>query len=436
MSKIISLIVSNLLRLKAVEIKPDGSPLVIVGGKNDQGKSSLLNCIGIALSGKDLPAKPIRDGAAKGHVILETEEIIVTKTFSQTGGSTLEVRDRDGQKLTSPQAKLDALVSKVTFDPLAFTRMDAAKQLATLKQIVGLDFTDLDAERAAKYLSRTEIGRQKKAQEGKLAAIKRTADVPANEISVADLSRELQLANETNQGNAAARESLSDCNDGVATAEQQATHAAVRVGEAEAALERARAELEAAKAQVTREEERREVVRAEVEKLQDVPTEPILRRMETCEQTNVAIRDNARWSEEHKALLTLNGQYDDLTTRIEEIDRTKEEKMGEAEFPVDGLGFSDTGVTFNGHPFGQSSSSVQIRTSLAIACSLNPKLNVMLIRDGSLLDEDSLKLVADYAEKHGSQVWCEIVGDREDATVIIEDGTVIAEPIKTAKKKK
>src|SRR5687767_2826874 len=100
--RIIRLTVQNLLRVRAAEVTPDGA-LVIVAGNNDQGKSSLLNSIAIALSGKDLPAEPIRQGSASGHVILETDELIVTRRFSRSGGSTLEVRDKDGVKIMSPQ---------------------------------------------------------------------------------------------------------------------------------------------------------------------------------------------------------------------------------------------------------------------------------------------------------------------------------------------
>ena len=54
----------NIKRLVAVRVKPDGS-LVVVGGNNGQGKTSLLDSIAMALGGKDLmPAEPLRRCAA------------------------------------------------------------------------------------------------------------------------------------------------------------------------------------------------------------------------------------------------------------------------------------------------------------------------------------------------------------------------------------
>jgi hypothetical protein len=92
---------------------------------------------------------------------------------------------------------------------------------------------------------------------------------------------------------------------------------------------------------------------------------------------------------------------------------------------VPGLGLSDDGVTFGGLPFAQASSSEQLRVSVAIGLALNPKLKVLLIRNGNMLDDDSLKAVAAQAEEAGAQVWCEwVTSNPEGVSVMIEDGRV------------
>ena len=115
----------------------------------------------------------------------------------------------------------------------------------------------------------------------------------------------------------------------------------------------------------------------------------------------------------------------DLQLKIEAARREKVDAMLAAEWPVEGLGFGPDGVTFNDLPFDQCSSAEQLRISTAIGASQNPKLNVMFIRDGSLLDADSLAAVGEIAERYGSQVWIERVGYGEECSVIIEDGTVV-----------
>src|SRR5690606_10546732 len=105
--------------------------------------------------------KPIRDGETKAEIVLETEELVVTRKFTPSG-STLTVKSPDGAVYPKGQAKLDELVGKLSLDPLAFTQLDEKKQLAQLLDLVDLPFNvaELDAERKAIFDQRAEIGRQ------------------------------------------------------------------------------------------------------------------------------------------------------------------------------------------------------------------------------------------------------------------------------------
>ena len=117
--KIIKLVTQNVKRIKAVEITPEGS-LVVIGGNNAQGKTSVLDSIMYALGGAStLPPKPLRQGAKKGKVVLDLGEIKVTRTITSKTNQ-LVVESADGEKYTSPQAILDKLTGKLTFDPLTF----------------------------------------------------------------------------------------------------------------------------------------------------------------------------------------------------------------------------------------------------------------------------------------------------------------------------
>ena len=98
--------------------------------------------------------------------------------------------------------------------------------------------------------------------------------------------------------------------------------------------------------------------------------------------------------------------------------------MAEADFPIPGLAFDADGVTFNGIPFAQCSSAERLRVSVAMGIALNPKLKVLLIRDGSLLDDNNLAMIAEAAKEADAQVWIERVSKGEECSVIIEDGEV------------
>ena len=111
-----------------------------------------------------------------------------------------------------------------------------------------------------------------------------------------------------------------------------------------------------------------------------------------------------------------------LTEEIDRIDSEKARAIRDAKYPIEGLGFDVNGVTLNGIPFSQSSSAQQLKVSVAIGLALNPSLRVLLIRDGSLLDEKSLAMLGQMAEKAGAQVWVERVGVDDHTSVVIEDG--------------
>ena len=156
--KIVKFEAENVKRLSAVEITPDGS-LVVVGGANEAGKTSVLDSIWYALGGeKAVCDKPLRNGQKKGFVRLDLGEFVVERTFTEKG-SKLEVRSKDGFAAKSPQAILDGLCGSMAFDPLEFSRMKPRDQLATLRELVGLDFTKLDAERATAFAERTNKNR-------------------------------------------------------------------------------------------------------------------------------------------------------------------------------------------------------------------------------------------------------------------------------------
>src|SRR4030042_253729 len=114
--RIIRLESENIKRLSAVAIEPSGS-LVVIGGKNEAGKSSFLDSIQYALAGGDsLPAMPIRRGEKKARVVADLGDIIVTRFFTATG-SRLEVQNKEGAVFKSPQAILDRMTGKLSFDP-------------------------------------------------------------------------------------------------------------------------------------------------------------------------------------------------------------------------------------------------------------------------------------------------------------------------------
>lgn len=418
--RILSLQAENVKRLKAVHIKPDGS-LVVVGGDNDNGKTSVLDSIMYALSGSAIPAKALRNGENKGAVTLDLGEYIVTRKFNRKGddvNSSLEIKSKEGAKQSSPQKILDDLCGRLAFDPVEFLRLKPKQQLEALKELVNLDFTQIDKEREAAFAKRTEINRQCKAKDAELAACP-SVQAPEREVSVSMLTDELAQAEAVNKANEAVRRKKVDAqNQFIANCAERAD------------IERQIAALEARLQMKTEIGDSLANTVAELDtkvaELKDVDTAQIREEIKNVETVNRAVRQNEKHAKLQAECEELAAHASSLTEAIDALDQKKRDALSKAAFPVAGLGFDENGVTFNGLPFDKEyqSSANMIRVAVGMGTALNPRLKVMLIRDGSLLDSKSLSLVAEMAAENDLQVWMERVGAGPECSVIIEDGEV------------
>ncbi|MDN6798154.1 MAG: AAA family ATPase [Propionibacterium sp.] len=404
--RIVRLTAENVKRLKAVEITPDGD-LVTITGRNAQGKSSVLDAIWLALGGgaaSKATTRPVRDGEDHARVTLDLGELTVTREW-KGDRSTLTVASADGATYNSPQRVLDALVGRLSFDPLAFTRLSAREQRESLLDLVDLnvDLASLDAQRKALYDERTEVGRQGKAI-GDVPPVDET--LPSAEQSASDLIAQIRAAEERRRDIDRARADLD---------------LLVKRGtEVTEAIARLQAELHHLGQQHAAEQVRLDAAPAPAD------TAALETQLADVEATNARIRANAAARDKQAAHAALYERYAALGDQISELDQAKARALASATFPVEGLGFDETGVTFKGVPFSQASSAEQIRVSLAMAMALNPTLRVIRILDGSLLDDDSMQMVADAAKEGGYQVWIERVSDPSESAIVIEDGEVSA----------
>ena len=415
--KIIRLESENIKGLRAVEIEPDGS-LVVVAGKNGAGKTSVLDSIWYALGGKDaLPSKPIRNGEKKAHIKLDLGDIVVERSFTE-GDSKVKVRSKDGATYQSPQAMLDALCSKLAFDPLELSRLDAKKQAEALRKLVGIDFSQLDAKRKGLYDSRTLVNRQLTAAKAKLASAVKHEDAPASDVSVAELSDELDRRRQHNSGIEAQAEyvdRLQSDIDGMAS----------RIDEINRRIKALTDERDTVASDKAKAAKTLEAEKATYAEMKALDVEEIRQQIRSAGEVNAKVAANRAHAELSSQVSELEAESKSLTEAIDGIDGVKQEQLRSAPFPVPGLGFDNDGITFNGLPFDQASGGERLRVLTAWAMAQHPKLRVMLIRDASLLDEDGLQIIQGMAETEGYQVWLErVTSSSEGCTVFIEDGAV------------
>ncbi|MFH0982811.1 MAG: AAA family ATPase [Planctomycetota bacterium] len=407
--------VSNVKRIKAATITPDGK-LVVVSGRNAQGKSSVLDAIMYALAGgRALPEQPLRHGAKKGEITVNLGELVVTRTITPKG-TTLEVKDAKGARQASPQALLDQLAGALTFDPLAFSQQPPRQQAETLRALTGLDLSDLDARRQDLYDQRTLAGRDVQGRQKQIEDMPFNEGAPAMEVSVADLAGKLKQVHASNDRAAGLARIVQEVRAAQDAAKEQ--------------VEKAKEQLANWQAALKQREQAAETLANHLETaIQDAKAAPVVdtgdieRQMAEADTTNRKVRQNQARQELEGRFEKAREEYDRLTGEIQAVDDQKTERLAETKMPIEGLAFTDAGVTYRDVPFEQCSTGERLTVSVAMAVAANPKLRIGLIREGSSLDEEHMRLLAELAERNSFQLWLEKVSEG-GATVIIEDGMV------------
>lgn len=424
--KIVTLIAENIKRLTAVEISPDGN-LVQISGKNGAGKTSVLDSIWWALAGAShIQAAPIRNGADKARIRLDLGELVVTRTFSrQKDGdkftTSLTVESADGAMFRSPQKVIDDLLGELSFDPLGFARAKPSDQIDMLKRLVpGVDFDAIEEQNEADYQKRRDVNRRAKELRAQAEGIEAPSEVP-EPIDEAALVAKLEQAGEHNaeiERRKARREKVA----------QEAETLDIDADNHRAQANKFREMADEQDRLADETQARANDLRERLKKAEPLPgpidTSSIRDRIAEARAFNRHVEEALRRQKLEAEAETLEQQSEALTRAMEDRDEAKAKAIAAAKLPVPGLVFGSGAVTLDGVPFDQGSDAEQLRASVAIAAALNPKLRVIRIRDGSLLDEDGLRLVAELAEQQDMQVWIERVDASGKVGFVIEDGTL------------
>jgi hypothetical protein len=425
--------VENFKRLVAVDIRPDGR-IVQITGKNSSGKSSCLDAIWSAIGGRAaIQSQPIRKGQDEALIKLDLGHLKVKRTFKAVKEgdytTTLTVTSAEGAKFSNPQAILDSLLSSLAVDPLAFTRMRPKDQFEQLRAMVpGFDFERSDGLSAADYDSRKEINTKVKSLRAQAAAIVVPEALPAA-VDEAALVSDLERAGSHNaaiERDRSAREKLFQlvelCRRDAAAARANA--------------EQLRKEADAADATAAENDRIGNEHAAQIAELPSLPdpidASAVSAALNAARMTNATLAAATRRDDLIADAEIAEAQANALTDAIEAREKAKQDAIAKANLPVPGLALGNGEVLLNGVPFEQASSAEQLRASIGIAMRGDAKLRLCLIKDGSLLDEDSMKLLADMAEEQNFDVIMEVVDSSGEIGVVIEDGRVKNQKLEAA----
>ena len=389
--------VENFLRINFVDIEPDGNVIVLTGN-NGEGKTSVLNSIWAALANprvSEMP-RPVKDGEEKAIITADIGQYVVTRTFTEKDGerkTTLKVVGAEGAQFMSPQKLLNGLLGELTFDPLAFIEMKEDKQVELLLNLTNsdTDFNVLDNQRQAHYDERTNCNKMVK----ELSAQRGEEPPKIDKIDLSEIQNQIESSDEL-------RRSI----------EKQKTNREL-VGKKIQELQASLVEID------------EYLKKAEPALAKYPPREDLKKQLEMAIENNQKVGDWDKWSEAGKSIGVYSEKANELENKMKDIDEKKRKAIEALKFPYPDLGFGEGGVTYKGLPIKQASKAEQIRISMAIAMAMNPKLKVIRIEDGSLLDPGNLKLIHELADEKEYQVWIErVMSEGEETGILIEDGYI------------
>lgn len=425
--KIIQLTAENVKKLKLVEITPKGN-FVQVTGKNGQGKTSVLDSIWWALAGeKNIQDAPIRTGAESARVRLDLGDMVVERKFGKGAGLTVRnktgaaagTEDKKLPKYDSPQDLLDALVGRLSFDPLAFSKKKPRDQYDELKSVanIELDIEGMERSNATDYAARTKTNAEAKRLRAQADGF--TFEHPEMQalIDVAAITAEIQEAGARNAKSDLAARQRADMEREAVDHRAEIERLTKKLAETiKRAKEEIAAHLSAAEGLSAK--------AAEIVIDDMIDSKPLLARVNEAQVLN---REHDRRGEQKRVIQQAEraeAEAKSLTEAIGGREKAVREAIQSAKMPVDGLSLADGKIILNGLPFEQASDAEQLRVSVAIAMAANSKLRVIRIRDGSLLDEEGLALLAELAEERDYQIWLERVDSSGKVGIFMEDGEV------------
>lgn len=432
----------NVLRVSEIDLNLQGRHLVLIGGRNDQGKTSALNAVLIALCGRsgcDWPEVCLKDGENEGWVKVDLvpdgkdaeewhEAVGLTVELHlkrKRNGQVLEefrILDSTGEEAPEPRTLLKRLYHLRAFDPLHFARLGKKERRDTLVQLVGLDFSAQKKELTSLYEQRTAVNRDGKNLRARVDALPlHHDDAPPSEVVVSELLADLEARRKCNTMHARERAKLPYLDKEITGAEEDLRKTRADIVRLTVVMELQAKVLVDLRA-------KRDVQAQVVAGLTDLDENAVIGDIKDAEVTNRKVRENRQRVAMDHELGQLRSLSEFLTAAMEKIEATIATAIQKAPWPLPGLSLDADGVLLNGLPFEQASKSARIMASVKIGMALNPSLRLLVCEDGSDLDQESLDSLGKILEDHDFQMLLELVTrgpeDEGRCAVVIEDGRV------------
>lgn len=403
MVKINSLEIENTKRIKALALEPAENGLTVIGGKNGQGKTSVLDSIAWALGGdRYKPSSPKREGSVIPPRLCVTlsNGLVVERSGDS---SRLKVTDTNGNR--GGQQILNAFIEQLALDLPKFMQAGNKEKADTLLKIIGVGdkLYELENEEAQLYNQRHALGQ---IADQKLKYAKEMPfypDAPKEPVSVTELiikQQEILARNGENRKKREQRDYL----------KREYENAMRLLEEAGRRAEKLKREYE--------------ISLKSTEELVDESTAEIEASIAGIEKINIKVRANLDREKAEADAEEMKRDYEELTDKIESVRQAKKDLLDGAELPLEGLSVENGELTYNGFKWDAMSSSEQLKVATAIVRKLNPDCGFVLVDKLEQMDAETMREFGIWLEKEDLQVIATRVSTGDECSVIIEDGMI------------
>lgn len=400
--------IENVKRIKAVKVEPSSKGLTIIGGNNNQGKTSVLDSIAWALGGnKFKPSQAAREGSMVSPTLKITMSngLIVERKGKN---SSLKVIDPNGQK--GGQQLLDSFVEELAINLPKFMDGTPKEKADVLLEIIGVgdQLAELELKEKELYNQRHTIGVIADQKEKFAKEQPYYNDAPKELISIADLIQQQQEVLAKNGENARKRQNLSVIQQNHQFKQSEVEHLKQQLATAEKQLQELSSDLE--------------IAQRDTMSLIDESTAEIEENISNIEEVNRKVRANLDKDKAEEDAKQQREQYNILTNDIESIRQQKRDLLINADLPLEGLSVDDGKLLYQRQEWDNMSGSQQLIVATAIVRKLKPDCGFVLIDKLEQMDNITLEQFGKWLEQEGLQAIATRVSTGEECAIIIEDG--------------
>lgn len=406
--KINKLEIENVKRVKAVKTEFTPNGLTVIGGNNNQGKTSILDAIAWTLGGnKYKPSQAQRQGSVTPphlHVVMNNG-LIVERSGKN---STLKVIDPNGKK--GGQQLLNDFVEELAINLPKFMESTSKEKTNTLLQIIGVGskLQELEMKEGELYNERRTIGQIADQKKKFAEEQKYYPDAPHELVPVNELIKQQQDILAQNGENQRKRDNLSRL-------EEQHTFQARKVSQLMKELEKEQAKL----AELT---EDINLAKKSVLELKDESTEELERNLAEIDEINRKVRANLDKDKAEEDANQYKDKYQELTRDIEAVRKEKADLLNSADLPLPELSVDNGELIYKGQKWDNMSGSDQLKVSTAIVRKLKPNCGFILLDKLEQMDMQTLEEFNHWLEQEQLQGIATRVSTGDECSIIIEDG--------------